>query len=449
MFQRSLASIVLVVSIQFACGAHAATTSVDDLQSQIDSLQRQIDQLQKPQDTDAPESRRATADEYNGEEMQQQIDALRRQLDDLKGEAATTSSAASFNPEISLILAGTYANLSQNPEDYSIPGIALGPETSPGPEGLSLAESELVISANIDDWFYGRFTGAITPDNELEVEEAFVQTSALPANFVAQVGRFYSELGYLNSQHSHQWDFVDQPLIYRAFLANQYRDDGAQLRWLAPTNFFLEFGGEVFRGDSYPAGGSADQVAGTYTAFVSAGNDVGISHSWKAGLSYMNADADPRATEEDTLSFVGTTELYTAYLVWKWAPHGNSYDRNFKFQTAFMRDSEDGVYTSGGPIDNDRYGWYGQFLYQFVHGWRAAFRVDAMHIDNPGPSFTGTVLDPDNHDPTRFSVMVDYSHSEFSRLRFQYNRDDSQPNTENEFYLQYIMSLGAHGAHRY
>jgi len=449
MCQRSSGSLVLALVLQFACCAHAATTSIDDLQDQIESLQRQIDQLEDSQHAPASEPQRALTGDDSEEGLQQQIDALRKQLDDLAQQPAATSSGATFNPDISLILAGSYANLSQNPEDYSIPGITLGPETSPGPQGLSLSESELVFSANADDWFYGRFTGAITPDNELEVEEAFVQTLALPANFVAQVGRFYSDLGYLNPQHSHQWDFVDQPLIYRAFLANQYRDDGAQLRWLAPTDLLLEFGAELFRGDSYPAGGSVSQVAGTYTAFVSAGNDVGDSHSWKTGLSYMNADADPRVTEDGALSFVGTTELYTAYLVWKWAPHGNSYDRNFKFQTAYMWDSEDGVYSSGGPIDNHRYGWYGQILYQFIHGWRAAFRVDAMHIENPGASFTGTVLDPDNHDPARVSVMVDYSHSEFGRLRIQYNRDDSQLNPENEFYLQYIMSLGAHGAHRF
>jgi hypothetical protein len=98
---------------------------------------------------------------------------------------------SSFNPDISLILSGAYGDLSQDPDTYTIPGITLGPETSPGPDGLSLAESELVISSNIDDWFYGRFTGAISPDNEFAVEEAFIQTTALPDGFTIQAGRFY------------------------------------------------------------------------------------------------------------------------------------------------------------------------------------------------------------------------------------------------------------------
>jgi hypothetical protein len=45
--------------------------------------------------------------------------------------------------------------------------------------------------------------------------------------------------------------------------------------------------------------------------------------------------------------------------------------------------------------------------------------------------------------------MADWSPSEFSRLRLQYNRDKSRPVVDNQWTLQYIMSLGAHGAHEF
>ena len=46
--------------------------------------------------------------------------------------------------------------------------------------------------------------------------------------------------------------------------------------------------------------------------------------------------------------------------------------------------------------------------------------------------------------------MVDYSWSEFSRARLHYAQDISmQGFTENQLTLQYIMSLGAHGAHTF
>ncbi len=44
--------------------------------------------------------------------------------------------------------------------------------------------------------------------------------------------------------------------------------------------------------------------------------------------------------------------------------------------------------------------------------------------------------------------MLDWSPSEFSRLRAQYNRDNSRLNgTDNQWTLQYILSMGSHGAH--
>jgi len=45
--------------------------------------------------------------------------------------------------------------------------------------------------------------------------------------------------------------------------------------------------------------------------------------------------------------------------------------------------------------------------------------------------------------------MVDYSNSEFSRLRLQFNRDRSDIVADNQWFLQYQMSLGAHGAHAF
>jgi hypothetical protein len=53
--------------------------------------------------------------------------------------------------------------------------------------------------------------------------------------------------------------------------------------------------------------------------------------------------------------------------------------------------------------------------------------------------------------PRRNSVMLDWSPSEFSRVRLQFARDNSRGpgQTDNQMFVQYIMSLGAHGAHRF
>jgi hypothetical protein len=46
--------------------------------------------------------------------------------------------------------------------------------------------------------------------------------------------------------------------------------------------------------------------------------------------------------------------------------------------------------------------------------------------------------------------MVDWNPSEFSRLRLQYAKDEAtQGLTDHQLTLQYIMTLGAHGAHKF
>ncbi|MEO6154960.1 MAG: hypothetical protein ABIP16_04455, partial [Thermomonas sp.] len=169
------------------------------------------------------------------------------------------SNPNAFNPAISIILNGSYSHHSLDADSYARAGFPVVGEGGPGPNGFSLGESELALSANIDDKFYGQVTLAIGSDDgadEVGIEEAFIDTTSLPGGLSVRAGRFFSNLGYLNSHHTHTDNFFDRPLAYQAFLGGQYDDDGVQLRWLAPTSMFVEVGGEVFRGQSFPSAGS-------------------------------------------------------------------------------------------------------------------------------------------------------------------------------------------------
>src|SRR6202008_4265534 len=163
------------------------------------------------------------------------------------------STATAFNPSISLILGGSYAATSRNPESWRIAGF-LPPEgeVGPGERSFNLGESELTLAASVDPYFSAQLTAAITGEDEIEVEEAYFRTSALPAGFTARGGRFFSGIGYLNDGHAHAWDFVDQPLVYQAMFGNQLSQDGLQVKWLAPTDVFLEFGAEAGNGGAFP-----------------------------------------------------------------------------------------------------------------------------------------------------------------------------------------------------
>jgi len=151
--------------------------------------------------------------------------------------------ASAFNPAISLILGGSFTGTSRDPADWHIAGFPpAGDEIGPGERSFNLGESELTFSASIDPYFSGVLTAAITGENEIEVEEAYFRTTALHNGLTIKGGRFFSGFGYLNEVHAHAWDFVDQPLAYQAMFGGQYKQNGVQVKWLAPTDTFIEFG---------------------------------------------------------------------------------------------------------------------------------------------------------------------------------------------------------------
>ena len=188
-------------------------------------------------------------------------------------------SSNAFNPALGVIFQGQAWAYDNDPDDYYIPGFPLGCEAGLAPEGLALAETEININANVDDKFTAWLTAPLVlEDGEagIEIEEAWVETLKLPAGLSLRMGRFFSNIGYLNTRHAHTWDFADQPLIYRAFLGSQYLDDGLQLRWMAPTDFYLELSSELLRGGRYPAGGAANSGFGSHTLAAHTGGDVGF-----------------------------------------------------------------------------------------------------------------------------------------------------------------------------
>jgi phosphate-selective porin len=369
----------------------------------------------------------------------------------------------SFNPSISLVLGGTFNNLQRDPGTYRFGGF-MPPEgeIGPGSRSFNLGESELTMAANIDPMFAGQLTFALTGENEAEVEEAFFTTRELGGGMNLKAGRFLSGVGYLNGQHSHTWDFVDAPLAYQAFFGGQYKPDGVQARWLAPLNTFLEVGAEVGSGRSYPGNDRNKNGFNATSVFAHAGDDIGASSSWRAGVSFLRTGALDRAYEFDGIpnAFSGSSKIWMADAVYKWAPNGNPTQTNFKLQGEYMRRKESGTLASGELADgyaSTQSGWYLQGVYQFMPAWRAGLRYDRLSSGSP---FIGLVESGAlgmeafpalaSYKPKRSSVMLDWSPSEFSRLRLQFARDEARPGqSDNQVFLQYIMSLGAHAGHTF
>lgn len=374
-------------------------------------------------------------------------------------QPATSDNA--FNPAVSLILAGTYTSLSQNP-DIPITGFAMSPNNHGYSRSFSLGESELGISANIDPQFRGVATFAILPEGGSSVENAFVQTSSLGNGLNLKMGRFFSALGYLNEQHAHAWDFVDQPLVYRTFWDNQLGEDGLQLKWLATSDTFIELGAEVGRGRGYPGSDRQDNNgAGAETLFAHIGDDFDASNSWRAGASWYQTMRVNAASEAFGVSnsFSGDSKTGGLDFVWKYAPNGNTSVTSLKLQGEYFRRTENGLltYDIATPNTTDSYsvtqsGWYVQGVYQFMPRWRTGLRYDQLNSGTAevGSAIAANVTSNYAFTPTRSTLMFDYSPSEFSRLRLQLAQDKSREGlNDSQLFVQYVMSLGAHGAHQF
>jgi len=438
--------------------------------SDIEALKEQVEALKKDyqQRINALENRLKQSEE-KALLAQQQIDQVSDNVDSKKSTSSVGQN--NFNPAVSLILDGRYADFDNNHDAYELPGFMLGNEAGLGEDGFLIGHTEIAISANIDDQFYGKATLAIHDhegETETELEEAYVQTLGLGNGLTVKAGRFYSAIGYLNEQHEHTWDFADAPLVYRGLFGNQLRDDGLQMTYVAPTDLFMQIGSELFRGDRFPGGGSHDGV-GAWTAFANIGGDIGIEHSWQLGFNHWRQNDVKGRTSgghshggaaTETPSFSGESKINSLDLVYKWSPNGNPSNQNFKFQFEYFDRREEGNITmlnSGPPeevstYDGQQDGWYAQAIYQFKPHWRTGIRYDRLSSNNRGSDddvLAEAGLDDEGHTPERYSAMVEWLPSEFSRVRLQFNRDDSYENADDQIFLQYTYSLGSHGAHQF
>ena len=446
--------VILLLTFGLSAATASAQTTGDEvaqlrqmIMEMRDDYERRISELEARLDTAEREARVAKRDAGEAFELAEEASIQ---------QTSATSAPNTFNPSIGAVLDGGFADVGAGWEE--IPGFQPAGEIGTGESGFSPGEVEINLKANVDARYFGNVTFALASEDgevEVEFEEAWVQTTALPAGFTVMGGRFFSEAGYLNDFHFHADDFVDRPLPYQAFYGGRHTVDGIRARWVAPTSLLFEVGTELNWSGSFPATTNAESSPGAYTLFTKLGGDIGDSNSWQLGLSHISADAVDREggahhgeeEAEEGGAFTGDSDLTVLDFVWKWAPLGNPTVNNFKLQGEYFMRSEEGTFADLA-YDGDQKGWYLQGVWQFAPMWRVGLRHDMVDADN-GPGLAGTELEDPGRSSRRSSVMLDWSPSEFSRLRLQYTDDQVLEESDSIWYLQYIMSIGAHGAHQF
>ena len=338
----------------------------------------------------------------------------------------------------------------------------------PKVRGFTIPNTELTLDGAVDPYFKG-FANIVFKLNAagetgVELEEAYVLTTSLPANLQFKFGQFFTEFGRQNPQHPHSWSFVDQPLVLnRMFGPDGLRSQGARLSWLVPTPFYTEAlvsvvnsaGGTTssFRSPDSPeihGGVAVDRPVGTLRDLlvvprVSSSFDLSDTQTLLVGASaaFGPNNSGPAAR----------TQIYGVDAYYKWKPATAQAGFPFvSFQSEAMTrryGAAERAIASGDvaslPKETLRdHGAYAQVLYgirpRIVAGLRGDFAngVDAAFAA------------PLRADRYRVSPNFTWYPTEFSKVRLQYNYDDRKGiGSDHSLWVQFEFLLGAHAAHKF
>ena len=385
-------------------------------------------------------------------------------------QGAQASSESKFNPAISVIPDVEYYN---DDRDGEAPGMISGADgfARPGSgdghgeweRGFNLREVEVAFSAAVDPYFDARAILAIATDS-IEAEEVYVQTRALAPGLQARAGKFYSGIGYLNSKHPHQWDFVDAPLPYSQLLAGNLNEVGAQVTWLPALPVYLLLGGELLQGENEaiaqhlgPGENAAFQdLPGprVFTGFAKFSPNLAGSHTLQVGGSVVHSrshqeladGADGTEAIQGPGTVVGTDVVYQFDSSQQWGVGDLTVQGEY-----FWRRQDLAVVwpaTTSTARDRTQDGFYAQAVYGFAPRWKVGFRFDAAGLANEVRTASGA---REAGSSRRYTADVTFLPTEFSRLRLQYTRADvpveGVREGANQVWVQLQVSLGAHGAH--
>ncbi len=329
--------------------------------------------------------------------------------------------AKALNPDISMI--GDFLG--------SIGGNSPPPGASQTPfRSLEMHESELGLQAIIDPYARGDFFLTFGEEG-VGLEEGYMTFTALPAGFVARVGKMRAAFGKVNTMHNHVLPWTDRPLVTDNLLGGEDGIDDAGIsvtRILpAPKGLFLEGTGQVFRGDSgdalHPLFTSSRKSDVSVVAHLRGYKDITESTNLDLGVSFAQGHND-----------LGTnflTRLYGADATVRWKPLRRSIYHSFVGRSELVwsqRQQTSSLVRS--------FGFYASGDYQLGRRWFVGGRYDRSEravqarTDNGG------------------SAVLTYWPSEFSQLRWQYRRTNYAEGIHaNELLMQVQFVLGAHGAH--
>jgi hypothetical protein len=336
----------------------------------------------------------------------------------------------------------------------------------PGGTGFNVQEVEVALQAVVDPYFRADVFLTIPNLQGLEVEEAFLTTTHLPANLQIKAGIFRADLGRQNAQHLHLQDFTRRPAINPEFLGiDGLRSPGVQVNWLVPrVPFYLLLSASAFTVapadvdqplQTFGGGARWDfAYVGTARAFF----PLNEATSLYAGLNYAHGKTSqhvggngalPSTVNGPTVYDNRDDNLYGTDLYLKWKPPNQSRSyASIAWQTEYFLRQIPDLPFAGINRPQLEGGMYSQVVAQVHRRWYLGLRGELMGIpqgDNVHREYAG-------------AGSITWGLSEFSRIRIygelrygpRFLPEDLTPRPSRltgAAFLQLEAAIGAHGAH--
>jgi hypothetical protein len=266
------------------------------------------------------------------------------------------------------------------------------------------------------------------------------------------------------------WAFLDQPVINtRIFGAHGMRGVGLRLSWLMPIPWQSEFfaGAQTATGErmiSFLSNSSADDIdQRPYQSRDVNGLDDFIfalrwAQSWKfaeknstsLGMSFVTG---PNAAGINTYTQIYGVDyaLSVAAQYWSLDFESEFLARNYHVDELFVSPGDLGALLGDflAPSGTLRdYGFYSQLLLRWKQKYSAGVRFEAASGNDSGNSYRE--FDPTRDNRFRFSPLVIYKPTDFTRFRLQYNFDRADhlnTGVAHTFWLGMEFFYGGHSGH--
>lgn len=352
---------------------------------------------------------------------------------------------------ISLIICTiTYSQTTVNPDISVIGDMRVSIHDQKGTDDyskLDLALHEIEIAAN---GYLNPFTRADVflaihgPEASIEIEEAYMTiVRGLPLGLQMKAGQYLLDFGKINTQHPHQWSWIERPLVYQVMFGNDgLRDVSLNFSGQYPLGkSALNLSANLMRG--HIGGHHHNDEGNEVVEEEEARPDLGICMrssiftmlskftAFDFGISTLRGEVDPNENHYATMTAID--------FKLKWRP--DSY-RSLTFigealQNRRTVDDED---SPSGSKDITSYGGFFAMDYQFRKRWDSGVFVD----------YTQGVNDSDENQ-TGYGIFAGFALvEETTRFGLLLRRDDNLENVQwNTALVQILWSLGPHKPHKF